>query len=89
MTPRVLYAQGPILAPADDEEIPDFEILAVYVTEIAKTGAPKGVMPGTPAFVRGRFGKGRVVLFGPHPEQTKGLHGFVPRSVRWLAGSTR
>ena len=84
-TVPIWYAQGPLLAPGGDPDLPDFESLATYVTEIAKNGAPRGVMAGTPAIVRGRFGKGRVVVMGPHPESTKGLGGFVRAAVRWLA----
>jgi glutamine amidotransferase-like uncharacterized protein len=81
----ILYWQGPILARAGDPRIPDFEVLATYRTEIAKNGAPRGVMIGTPAIVRGRFGKGRVLVSSPHPEQTSALFDYVPRAVRWLA----
>ncbi len=91
--PDIYYGQGPILAPAGDPEIPDFDALAIYVTGIAKNGAPKGVMPGTPAIVRGRFGAGRVVLFSAHPERTKALNRYVPqavfRAVQPRADSTR
>jgi glutamine amidotransferase-like uncharacterized protein len=83
---KVLYWQGPLLAPARDSRIPDFEVLATYETEIAKKGAPRGVMIGTPAIVRGRFGKGRVLASSPHPEKTRALYSYVPHAVRWLAG---
>jgi glutamine amidotransferase-like uncharacterized protein len=82
----VFYGQGPLLAPARDSKIPDFEVLATYETEIAKKGAPRGVMIGTPAIVRGRFGKGRVLASSPHPEKTRALYSYVPHAVRWLAG---
>ncbi len=81
----VKYANGPILAPAGNDDVPDFETLALFRTEVAKNGAPKGIMVDSPAVVRGRFGKGRVVCFSPHPEQTKGLHDLVRRAVSWLA----
>ncbi len=81
----VLYANGPIIEPAHDEDLPDFETLAVFRTEVARNGTPKGLMVDTPAVVRGRFGEGRVVCFSPHPEQTKGLHDLVLRAVAWLA----
>ncbi len=86
-TVAVRYAQGPLLAPAGNDDIPDFEVLARYETEIAKNGVPKGVMVGTPAIVRGLFGKGRVVVASPHPESSKdaGLRDYVRRAVRWLA----
>ena len=81
----VLYANGPVLAPFGDDVLPDYETLAVYRTELARNGTPRGIMVGSPAIVRGEFGKGRVICFGPHPEQTRGLHDLVRRAVAWLA----
>jgi len=81
----VLYHQGPLLAPAGKAEIPDYEPLASFETEIALKGAPTGVMKGTTAAARGSFGKGRVFCFSPHPEQTEGLDHFIVAAVRWAA----
>lgn len=83
----IRYGQGPLLAPAARPDLPDFETLATYETEIAKNGAPTGVMKGTPALVRGRFGKGRVVAASPHAESSadESLRAWIPRLVRWLA----
>ncbi len=84
---EIRYGQGPLLAPAEDAAIPDFETLATYGTEIAKNGAPAGVMAGTPALVRGRFGEGRVVAAGIHAERSadETLRTWIPRLTRWLA----
>lgn len=41
---------------------------------------------GTPAIACGTCGEGRVIVFSPHPEQTKGLEWLVERAVRWTAG---
>lgn len=83
----IYYAQGPLLARRewDDREVPDYESLAIYATEIAKNGAPRGVMAGTSAAVRCEFGNGRVFCFSPHPELTEGLHHLIPLAVEWLA----
>lgn len=83
-TVRVLYANGPILEPDDDPDVPDFDTLAVFRTEVAKNGSPAGLMIDTPAILRGRFGTGRVVCFSPHPEQTDGLRHMVPAVVEWM-----
>jgi glutamine amidotransferase-like uncharacterized protein len=81
------YAQGPLLARRewDDPEVPDYESLAIYETEIAKNGAPLGVMAGTSAAVRCEYGNGRVFCFSPHPELTEGRHHLIPLVVKWLA----
>jgi len=82
---NIRYANGPILVPARNPEIPDFEVLAVFCTEVVQNWADKNVMKDTPAVVTGRFGKGRVICFSPHPEYTPGLESFVHLGVRWAA----
>ncbi len=84
----IYYAQGPLLGRPewDDPETPDYESLGIYRTEMAKNGAPQGVMARTTAIARAEFGKGRVFCFSPHPELTEGLAHFVPRAVRWASG---
>jgi hypothetical protein len=81
------YAQGPLLARRewDDPEVPDYESLAIYATEIAENNAPQGIMAGTSAAIRCEFGKGRVFCFGPHPELTDGCHHLIGLAVEWLA----
>ncbi len=85
----VHYAQGPLLARREwpDREVPAYESLGLFASEIAEKGAPSGIMVGTTAIARAAFGRGRVFCFSPHPELTEGLAGFVPRAVRWAAGA--
>jgi len=81
----ILYWQGPLLAPAGKPEIPDYESLGTFATEIAKNGAPRGVMIGTTAIARGTFGAGRVLCFSPHPERTPATEAHVRAAIRWAA----
>ncbi|VTS08202.1 BPL-N domain-containing protein [Tuwongella immobilis] len=81
---RVHYHQGPLLAPAARAEIPDFTPLAIYEGEIAKNGAPKGVMPGTTAMASSEFGKGRVIAISPHPERSPGMEQVIPQAIGWV-----
>lgn len=78
---NILYAQGPLLAPGNKLNIADYEPIATYTTEIAKNGAPEGVMKGTTAIATGRFGRGHVFCFSPHPELTKGLESLVHNAI--------
>ncbi len=78
------YAQGPLLAPAGRPEIEDYEEMATFKSEIAKNGAPEGVMIGTTAIARGRFGQGRVICFSPRPEMTAGLEAFVQDAIDYV-----
>lgn len=80
-TLSIFYGQGPLLAPANRPDIEDYETLAVFDSEVAENGAPSGVMIGTTAIAKGRFGKGKVVCFSPHPEMTKGLEKMVQFAI--------
>lgn len=83
------YAQGPIVGPGGARDLPEFEPLAFFRSEVARNDTPKGIMVNSPAIFAGRFGKGRVLCFSPHPEQTKGLESLVARAVTWVANGPR
>jgi putative intracellular protease/amidase len=80
----IRYANGPIIKPDTRGDLPAFEPLAFFRTELAENDSPKGAMIDSPAIVRGTFGKGRVISSSPHPEQTDGMEQFTERAVRWL-----
>ncbi len=82
---KVIYHNGPLLVPANNPAIPDFEPLAFFRTEVAEHGSPAGIMVNTPAMVRGDFGKGRVLVSSPHPEQTPSMESFIEQAVRAVA----
>lgn len=82
----IYYANGPLLGPAGREDLADYTVWSHFRQEMRKNDAPEGVMMGTPAMIAAPYGKGRVVVFSPHPEATAGLKGFVGRAVRWTAG---
>ncbi|MEI9894965.1 MAG: BPL-N domain-containing protein [Chthoniobacter sp.] len=81
----VHYANGPIIQPAGRTDLAPYEPLALFRTELAEHDSPIGAMVNTPAIVQGHFGKGRVIISSPHPEQTPGLEIIVERAVHWLA----
>ncbi len=83
---KIMYMQGPLLAPGDDKELPAYAPLAEYVTEIAENGAPKGVMKGTTAIASAPFGEGRVICYSPHPELPQGPNPLVLQGALWAAG---
>lgn len=82
---EVYYGQGPLLGPNNTEGLPPYESLAKYKTEIAKKGAPSGVMPGTDAIARAPYGKGRVFCFSPHCEVSEGPNFMVVNAVLWVS----
>jgi phosphoribosylformylglycinamidine (FGAM) synthase-like amidotransferase family enzyme len=85
----VMYHQGPLLAPAGRSDLGAYTEVAKFDTEIAQKGAPHGVMQGTTALASGMYGKGRVFVISPHPEQTAGQEGIVRGALLWAAGRTR
>ena len=83
---KVRYANGPVFEPSESDAIGDYEVWMRYRSELAGGGSPKGIMVDSPAIAAGRFGAGRVVVIGPHPEQSPGLEAVLPRAARWAAG---
>ena len=81
----VFYGQGPLLVPGDDPNLPRYEVLADYRSEIVANGAVPGAMKGTHAIIRSSFGNGRVICFSPHPEKPGGPTGLITAGVRWAA----
>ncbi len=83
---KVRYHNGPIIKPAERPDMPAYTPVTVFKSEIAEYGSPVGVMVDSPAQALGTFGKGRVFISSPHPENTPGLEHLIPRGVLWAAG---
>lgn len=83
------YHQGPLLAPGEKEGLPKYRELARFETEVAKNGAPAGVMIGTTAIAAADFGAGRVLCFSPHPELTKDQEGLLHKGLEWVIGAAK
>ena len=81
----VRYANGPIIKPDERKDLPAYEKLITFRTELAQNDTPVGVMVNAPAMVSASFGLGRVFTSSPHPEQTVGLEPLVEKAVRWTA----
>ncbi|SMP56214.1 Acyl-coenzyme A:6-aminopenicillanic acid acyl-transferase [Neorhodopirellula lusitana] len=82
----VYYGQGPLLVPDDHEDLPAYEVLASFATEVALKGAPEGAMKNTHAIIRSNYGDGRVICFSPHPETKSGPNDIIADGVRWVGG---
>ena len=83
---NVRYHNGPIIKPGDRADLPAYTPLAMFRTEMAENGTPKGIMVDSPAQAVGTFGKGRVFISSPHPEGTPGLENLIPRGIVWASG---
>lgn len=82
-----LYHQGPVVGPANAPELPPYEVLAWFRSEVASNDTPKGIQINSPAIFAGTYKKGRVVCISPHPEQTAGLEYIAPHAVNWVASA--
>lgn len=80
------YQNGPIFAPGVADGLAKYTPLVRYETDMAAKGAPKGMMTGRDAVIAGRYGKGRVVAFGPHPELSPDINQWLVNAIRWAAG---
>lgn len=83
---KVRYNNGPILKPWTRTDLPAYTTLSVFRTEVAKYDSPEGVQVNSPAQAIATFGKGRVFVSSPHPENTPGLENLIPRGIIWAAG---
>lgn len=83
----IRYSNGPIIKADVRKDLPEFEVLIAFRTELAENDTPVGVMVNAPAMVRSTYGLGRVFTSSPHPEQTAGLEPIVEKAVRWVARS--
>jgi glutamine amidotransferase-like uncharacterized protein len=79
------FENDPLLGPGNKDDLDDYEPLAIFESEMRRNDAPPGIMKGTTAIARGKFGKGRVVCFSPHPEKTPGRETFLQSAVRWAS----
>lgn len=78
------YNNGPLLKPANINDLPAYTIAAYFKSEISDNGATPGVMINTPAAVFAEYGKGKVFVVSPHPENTPGLENFIPKVLEWF-----
>ena len=77
----VRYVNGPLFGPAGRDDLPPYDVLAWFRSELAENGASAGVMINTPAMIAAPFHDGRVVLISCHPEQS--LAWVIERSLQW------
>ena len=82
----IRYSNGPIISPGPHEDLPDYQVLATFRTEVSRYEPQKGTMVNTPAIVAAPFGRGRVLSISPHPEFTPELHPMIADAVRWVRG---
>ncbi len=80
------YGNGPIWAPADRDDLDDYQPLAWFRSGLGQNGADPQIMVNTPAIIAGQFGKGRVVASSGHAEWTEGIEDFLGRYIEQAVG---
>ena len=81
----IKYANGPIMDVNISTNLPPVEVLAWFRSEVAAEGTPKGIQSNSPAIVLTTYGKGKMLVVSPHPEQTPALQGLIEKMVRFVA----
>ncbi|MBN2376059.1 MAG: succinylglutamate desuccinylase/aspartoacylase family protein [Sedimentisphaerales bacterium] len=84
----IYYANGPLLGPANADDLPEADVLAYYRSDMA-INVPGGVMPNSPAIVAAPFERGRVICLSAHAESpsSKNLQHFITQATLWVNGS--
>jgi len=83
---KVHYGNGPIWAPADRDDLDDYQPLAWFRSGLGQNGADPQIMVNTPAIIVGRLGQGRVVASSGHAEWTEGIEDFLGHYIEQAAG---
>ena len=78
------YGNGPIFSPAEQGDLPAYEVLAWYRSGIGVNGADPQVMVDTPAILAGKYGRGRVLVSSGHSEWSAGIEAYLLRYVEWV-----
>jgi hypothetical protein len=85
---KIRYANGPVIKPMGRKDIPEYTTVFTFLTEIAENETPAGIQTGSPAMAIAEFGRGRVFVSSPHPENTPGLEHVIPRALLWASGAS-
>ena len=79
------YGGGPILSPGENKDLPNYVPLALYRTETWDDESDENEMVDTPAILAAQFGRGRVLIFSPHPESLDTTRPLLTRTVLAVA----
>jgi hypothetical protein len=82
------YHGGPVLLKNSAIEIADIRAVANYACDgvFATNSLKKPVMAGSPAFIAGTFGKGRIVATSPHPESFLHTQDMIRGGLKYITG---
>ncbi len=83
----IRFENAPVFEPGTKGlDLPPYVSLARFVSDVVAEPEGRESMAGHDAIIAARYGEGRVVLFGPHPELTPGLEPLFQSALLWAAG---
>jgi len=83
---KVRYSGGPIPVPGKEIDGGSGEVLAVYKNTVSSFNKPEGNFFGEAAVIFGKFGKGKVIATGFHPEYWESTYPIVAGCFRAVTG---
>ncbi len=82
---KLKYFSGPVLKKSNFKNLPPYNNLAIFLTDIHKNGAKEGEMLGKTAILETKYHKGRIILFSPHPELTENYEWIISRAAIYVS----
>ncbi len=77
------YYEGPVLTVPDQPNYTGISLSTMWSDVHTVEGTPANMTNNRPFITATQAGKGRVVTFVGHPENTPGMRWMIPRMVRW------
>ncbi len=77
------YYSGPVIL-RSNLKLKHYRELAVFEDEIGENGAKPG-MKGKTAILEAKYGKGKIILFSPHPELTEKVGWMLKRAAVYVS----
>ncbi len=77
------YYSGPVIV-RSNLKLKHYKELAVFEDEVNENGAKPG-MKGKTAILEAKYGKGKIILFSPHPELTDKMGWMLRRAVIYVS----
>ncbi len=81
-----LYYEGPVMVPADNDELKYTELATMLSDVHTVEGTPANMTNNKPFITITKAGKGKAVSVVGHPECTQGMRWMIPRLVRLTLG---
>ncbi len=77
------YANGTMMQRLKLPGRPKYKVLGIFKTGFANNGVPD-IMVGRHAIITASYGKGKALIFSPHPEYSRGRSYMVRKAVDFL-----